>query len=73
MDPSFFRSSKGRLLFSVQGRISRTEFWVGLAIILGITTLAVLIGGHRSGVRGLGEFFAVVALRPDNLPPTRSS
>jgi uncharacterized membrane protein YhaH (DUF805 family) len=62
MDPSFFRSSKGRLLFSIRGRISRTEFWVGMTVILAITTLAVLIAGHRTGVRGLSEFFGIVAV-----------
>jgi len=61
MDLSFFRSSKGRLLFSVQGRISRTEFWVGLTVILAICTLALLIAGNHSRVRGLSEFFGVVA------------
>src|SRR5262245_14671852 len=60
MDTSFFRSSKGRLLFSVRGRISRTEFWVGLTVIVSITTLALLIACHRTGVRGLCEFFGIV-------------
>jgi len=60
MDTSFFRSSKGRLLFSARGRISRTESWVGLTLIIAITTLALLIGGHRTGVRGLSEFFVIV-------------
>jgi uncharacterized membrane protein YhaH (DUF805 family) len=46
----------------LQGRISRTDFWVGLTAIVGITTLAALLGGQRPNVRGLGEFFAVVML-----------
>jgi uncharacterized membrane protein YhaH (DUF805 family) len=62
MSASFLRSSKGQLLFSFQGRIPRTDFWVGLTAIVGITTLAILLGGQRPNVRGLGEFFAVVML-----------
>ena len=36
------------------------DFWVGLIAIVGITTLAVLLGGNRVRGGGLGEFFAVV-------------
>jgi uncharacterized membrane protein YhaH (DUF805 family) len=35
MDTSFYRSSKGRLLFALGGRIDRTDFWVGLVVIVG--------------------------------------
>ncbi len=60
MNASFYASSKGRLLFSIRGRIPRTDFWVGFVAIVGIATLAILLNGNR--VRGgtLGEFFAAV-------------
>ena len=60
MSTSFYRTSKGRLLFGLRGRITRTDFWVGLIALVGITTLAVLLGGNRVRGGGLGEFFAVV-------------
>jgi uncharacterized membrane protein YhaH (DUF805 family) len=47
MSTSFYRTSKGRLLFGLRGRITRTDFWVGLIALVGITTLAVLLGGNR--------------------------
>ena len=58
---SFYRSSKGRLLFGLRGRIPRTDFWVGLVAVAGITALAILLHGQR--VRGgtLGQFFSIVA------------
>ena len=36
MNASFYASSKGRLLFSIRGRIPRTDFWVGFVAIVGI-------------------------------------
>jgi uncharacterized membrane protein YhaH (DUF805 family) len=60
MDVSFYRSSKGRLLFSLRGRIARTDFWVGMTVIAVMVALAMLLGGHRVRGGSLGEFFAVV-------------
>ena len=57
---SFYSSTKGRLLFGLRGRIPRTDFWVGLIATVGITTLAILLGGNSVRVGGLGPFFAVV-------------
>ena len=62
MSPSFYRTSKGRLLFGLPGRITRTDFCVGLSALVGITTLAVVLGGNRVRGGGLGEFFAVVTV-----------
>jgi uncharacterized membrane protein YhaH (DUF805 family) len=61
MSVSFYRSSKGRLLFGLRGRISRADFWVGLAVVTVMTTLAVLLHGHRGRGGSLGPFFGVVA------------
>jgi len=61
MGVSFYRSSKGRLLFALRGRIPRTDFWVGLVVVGGITTLAILLNGHRVRGGSLGQFFGVVA------------
>ena len=44
---SFFRSSQGRLLFALRGRIPRVEFWVGLVIKVAIIAFAILLHGHR--------------------------
>jgi len=57
---SFYRSSKGLLLFGLRGRTPRTDFWVGLVVVAGITTLAVLLNGHRVRGGSLGQFFGVV-------------
>jgi uncharacterized membrane protein YhaH (DUF805 family) len=57
---SFYSSTKGRLLFGLRGRIPRTDFWVGLIATVGITALAILLGGNSVRVGGLGPFFAVV-------------
>jgi len=62
MDASFYRGSKGRLLFALGGRIHRTDFWVGLVVIVGITTLAILLNGKRVSGGALGEFFALVTI-----------
>ena len=61
MSVPFYRSSKGRLLFGLCGRIPRTDFWVGLADLTVMTTLAVLLLGHRVRGGSLGQFFGVVA------------
>ena len=60
MGVSFYRSSKGRLLFGLRGRTPRTDFWVGLVVVAGITTLAVLLHGQRVRGGSLGQFFGVV-------------
>jgi uncharacterized membrane protein YhaH (DUF805 family) len=60
MSLAFFRSSKGQLLFALRGRISRTDFWVGLVVVACVTTLAVLLHGNRVRGGALGEFFTVV-------------
>jgi uncharacterized membrane protein YhaH (DUF805 family) len=60
MNTSFFGSSKGRLLFSPRGRIPRTDFWVGLIVVAGMTTLAILLNGNHVRGGALGEFFALV-------------
>ena len=44
------------------GRIHRTDFWVGLVAIVGITTLAILLHGKRLSGGALGEFFTVVTV-----------
>jgi uncharacterized membrane protein YhaH (DUF805 family) len=62
MDTSFYRSSKGRLLFALGGRIDRTDFWVGLVVIVGVTALAILLNGKRVSGGALGEFFALVTV-----------
>src|SRR5215510_5433157 len=62
MNASFYRSSKGRLLFALVGRIHRTDFWVGLVVIMGMTALAILLNGKRVSGGALGEFFALVTV-----------
>jgi uncharacterized membrane protein YhaH (DUF805 family) len=62
MDASFYRSSKGRLLFGLAGRIHRTDFWVGFVAIVGITTLAILLHGRHVSGGALGEFFTLVTV-----------
>src|SRR5262245_21600885 len=62
MNTAFYRSSKGRLLFALGGRIHRTDFWVGLVAVVGITTLAVLLHGKRVSGGALGEFFTVISV-----------
>jgi uncharacterized membrane protein YhaH (DUF805 family) len=59
---SFFRSSKGRLLFALRGRIPRVDFWVGLAVVAGMTTLAVFLNGNRVREGELGKFFTLVTI-----------
>jgi uncharacterized membrane protein YhaH (DUF805 family) len=61
MSVSFYRNSKGRLLFGLRGRIPRTDFWVGLVVVAVMTTLAILLHGHRVRGGSLGQFFGVVA------------
>jgi uncharacterized membrane protein YhaH (DUF805 family) len=62
MNTQFYRSSKGRLLFALGGRIHRTDFWVGLVAIVGITTLAILLHGKRVSGGALGEFFTIITV-----------
>jgi uncharacterized membrane protein YhaH (DUF805 family) len=62
MNASFYRSSKGRLLFGLGGRIHRTDFWVGFVAVVGITTLAVLLHGRRVSGGALGEFFTIITV-----------
>ena len=57
---SFYRSSKRHLLFALGGRIPRVDFWVGLAVVVGITALAILLNGNRVSGGALGKFFTVV-------------
>jgi uncharacterized membrane protein YhaH (DUF805 family) len=62
MSQSFYESSKGRLLFGLRGRIPRTQFWVGLAVIAALTTLAVMLGGHSARIGSMGAFFTLVSI-----------
>jgi uncharacterized membrane protein YhaH (DUF805 family) len=62
MDTAFYRGSKGRLLFALRGRIHRTDFWVGLVAVVGVTTLAILLHGKRVRGGGLGEFFTLITV-----------
>jgi uncharacterized membrane protein YhaH (DUF805 family) len=62
MNASFYRSSKGRLLFALGGRIHRADFWVGLVAVLGITTLAILLHGKRLSGGALVEFLTIITI-----------
>ena len=62
MNAAFYRSSKGRLLFGLGGRIHRTDFWVGFVAIVGITSLASLLHGRRVSGGALGEFFTIITV-----------
>jgi uncharacterized membrane protein YhaH (DUF805 family) len=62
MNASFYRSSKGRLLFTLRGRIHRTDFWLGMVAVVGVTTLAILLHGRRVSGGALGEFFTIITV-----------
>ena len=68
----FLQERQGTLSVLAAERIPRTDFWVGLIVVAGMTTLAILLNGNHIRGGALGELFAVVTaiavLSPVGLP-----